>query len=149
MPAPAVKVELGLNLGARDPNAFLLDDPVRGVLDSTQYTLGGDRFFDITDRLMSTSTQRGKSQALDRIDAGNINIVVDNSDRLFDPLYSAGLYFGQLIPGREVRVSCNGYPVIYGFIDDLDIGYQPNNRSVVSIESSDALKTITQITCRL
>lgn len=143
MSAPAVKVELGLNLGARDPNAFLLDDPVRGVLDSTEYTLGGDRFFDITDRLMSTSTTRGKSQALDRIDAGNINIVVDNSDRLFDPLYSAGLYFGQLIPGREVRVSCNGYPVIYGFIDDLDIAYQPNNRSVVSIESSDALKTIT------
>lgn len=143
MPAPAVKVELGLNLGARDPNAFLLNDAVRGVLDSTEYTLGGDRFFDITDRLMSTSTNRGKSQALDRIDAGNINIVVDNSDRLFDPLYSAGLYFGQLIPGREVRVSCNGYPVIYGFIDDLDIAYQPNNRSVVSIESSDALKTIT------
>jgi hypothetical protein len=143
MPAPAVKVELGLNLGARDPNAFLLDDAVRGVLDSTEYTLGGDRFFDITDRLMSASTQRGKSQALDRIDAGNINITLDNSDRLFDPLYSAGLYFGQLIPGREVRVSCNGYPVIYGFIDDLDIGYQPNNRSVVSIESSDALKTIT------
>jgi hypothetical protein len=40
-------------------------------------------------------------------------------------------------------VSCNGYPVIYGFIDDLDIGYQPNNRSIVSIQSSDALKTIT------
>jgi hypothetical protein len=143
MAAPAVKVELGLNLGARDPNSFLLDDPVRGVLDNTEYTLSGDRFFDITDRLMSASTTRGKSQALDRIDAGTIDFVVDNSDRVFDPLYSAGPYFGQLIPGREVRVSCNGYPVIYGFIDDLDIGYQPNNRSIVSIQSSDALKTIT------
>ena len=143
MAAPAVKVELGLNLGARDPSTFLLNDSVRGVLDNTEYTLSGDKFFDITDRLMSASTQRGKSQALDRIDAGNINITLDNSDRLFDPLYFAGFYFGQLIPGREVRVSCNGYPVIYGFIDDLDIGYQPNNRSVVSIESTDALKTIT------
>ena len=143
MAAPAVKVELGLNLGARDPNSFLLNDAVRGVLDNTEYTLSGDRFFDITDRLMSASTTRGKSQALDRIDAGTIDFVVDNSDRVFDPLYSAGPYFGQLIPGREVRVSCNGYPVIYGFIDDLDIGYQPNNRSIVSIQSSDALKTIT------
>jgi hypothetical protein len=26
MPAPAVKVELGLNLGQRDPFAFVLDD---------------------------------------------------------------------------------------------------------------------------
>jgi hypothetical protein len=143
MAAPAVKVELGLNLGARDPDTFLLDDLVRGVLDNTEYTLSGDRFFDITDRLMSASTTRGKSQALDRIDAGTIDIIVDNSDRVFDPLYSAGPYFGQLVPGREVRVSCNGYPVIYGFIDDLDIAYQPNNRSVVSIQSSDALKTIT------
>jgi hypothetical protein len=143
MAAPAVKIELGLNLGARDPNSFLLDDAVRGVLDNTEYTLSGDRFFDISDRLMSASTTRGKSQALDRIDAGTIDFVVDNSDRVFDPLYSAGPYFGQLIPGREVRVSCNGYPVIYGFIDDLDIGYQPNNRSIVSIQSSDALKTIT------
>jgi len=143
MAAPAVKIELGLNLGARDPNSFLLNDAVRGVLDNTEYTLSGDRFFDITDRLMSASTTRGKSQALDRIDAGTIDFVVDNSDRVFDPLYSAGPYFGQLIPGREVRVSCNGYPVIYGFIDDLDIGYQPNNRSIVSIQSSDALKTIT------
>jgi hypothetical protein len=143
MAAPAVKIELGLNLGARDPNSFLLNDAVRGVLDNTEYTLSGDRFFDITDRLMSASTTRGKSQALDRIDAGTIDFVVDNSDRVFDPLYSAGPYFGQLIPGREVRVSCNGYPVIHGFIDDLDIGYQPNNRSIVSIQSSDALKTIT------
>jgi len=143
MAAPAVKVELGLNLGARDPNSFLLNDSVRGVLDNTEYTLSGDRFFDITDRLMSASTTRGKSQALDRIDAGTIDFVVDNSDRVFDPLYSAGPYFGQLIPGREVRVSCNGYPVIYGFIDDLDIAYQPNNRSIVSIQSTDALKTIT------
>ena len=143
MAAPIVKVELGLNLGARDPSTFLLDDATRGVLDNTEYTLSGDRFFEITDRLMSASTQRGKSQALDRIDAGAITLNVDNSDRLFDPLYSAGPYFGQLIPGREVKVSCNGYPVIYGFIDDLDISYQPSNRSVVSIKSSDALKTIT------
>jgi hypothetical protein len=143
MAAPVVKVELGLNLGARDPSTFLLDDATRGVLDNTEYTLSGDRFFEITDRLLSASTQRGKSQALDRIDAGAITLNVDNSDRLFDPLYSAGPYFGQLIPGREVKVSCNGYPVIYGFIDDLDISYQPSNRSVVSIKSSDALKTIT------
>jgi hypothetical protein len=143
MPAPVVKVELGLNLGARDPSTFLLDDPVRGVLDNTEYTLSGDKFFDITNRLMAASTTRGKSEALDRIDAGTIDITVDNSDRVFDPLYSAGPYFGQLIPGREVRVSCNGYPVIYGFIDDLGIAYQPSNRSVVSIQSSDALKTIT------
>lgn len=143
MPAPAVKVELSIDLGNLDDTAFRLDDPIKGELDNTIYKLGGPRLFDITDRLLTASTTRGKSQALDRIDAGTIDITLDNSDRLFDPLYESGFYFGQLIPGREVRVSCNDFPVIYGFIDDIDIAYQPNNRSVVSIQSSDALSNLT------
>ena len=143
MPAPTVKVELGVDLGARDPNTFLLDDATRGVLDNTEFTLSGDRFFDISDRLVSVSTSRGKNQALDRIDAGQLNLVVDNFDRLFDPLYVDGFYFGQLIPGKEIRISCNGFPVIYGYVDDLDIAYEPGNRSVVSFQAADGLSNLT------
>ena len=143
MPEPLVKVELGADLGLRDPNTFILDNATRGVLDNTQFTLSGDRFFDITDRLVSVSTSRGKNQALDRIDAGQLNLVVDNFDRLFDPLYADGFYFGQLIPGKEVRISCNGFPVIYGFVDDLDIAYEPGNRSIVSFQASDGLSNLT------
>jgi hypothetical protein len=143
MPEPVVKVELGANLGARDPNTFLLNDPVRGVLDNTSYTLSGDRFFDVTDRLVSASTSRGKNQALDRIDAGQLNVVFNNFDRLFDPLNPNGFYFGQLIPGKEIRISCNNKPVIYGYVDDLDIAYEPGNRSVVSFQASDGLSNLT------
>jgi hypothetical protein len=144
MPAPVVKVELGADLGARDPNTFILDDATRGVLDNTSFTLSGDRFFDITDRLVSADTSRGKNQALDRIDAGNLTIVVDNFDRLFDPLYANGFYFGQLIPGKEIRISCNGFPVIHATVDDIDIAYEPGNRSVVSFQATDGLSTLTQ-----
>ena len=98
MPAPNVKVELGLDLGTRDPFAFILDNDPRGKLDSTEFTLSGDRFFDITPRLVTTTVRRGKNEALDRIDAGLVSITVDNSDREFDPLYQDGPYFGQLIP---------------------------------------------------
>ncbi len=139
MPAPAVKVELGLNLGNRDPIAFKLDDAIRGVLDNTSYTLSGNRFFDISDRLIATSTARGKNQALDRIDAGTSSIVVDNSDRHFDPLYPDGPYFGQLIPRRSVRITCNGFPVFLGSIDDFDIVYAPSNRSQVRIDVSEEM----------
>jgi hypothetical protein len=143
MPAPAVKVELGANLGQRDLTRFVLNDAVKGKLDNTEYTLGGDRFFDITDRLVSASTSRGKNTALDRIDAGQLNIVLDNYDRLFDPLFVDGTYYSQLIPGKEIRISCNGFPVIYGYVDDLDIAYEPGNRSVVSFQASDALSNLT------
>ena len=144
MPAPVVKVELGADLGARDPLSLVLDSPTRGLLDSASCTLSGDRFFDITDRLISASTSRGKNQALDRIDAGNLNIVVDNFDRLFDPLYANGFYFGQLIPGKEIRISCNDFPVIYGTIDDIDIAYEPGNRSIASFQATDGLSFLTQ-----
>jgi hypothetical protein len=143
MPAPAVKVEFGFDLGQRDPFAFVLDSPTRGVLDGTEYTLGGERYFDITDRLVTTQIRRGKSQALDRIDAGILAVTVDNSDRTFDPLYENGPFFGQLIPRRSVRVSSNNYPVFVGFIDDFDIQYEPGVQSVVRIDASDALSVLT------
>jgi hypothetical protein len=143
MPAPDVSVEFGFDLGQRDPFAFVLDSATRGVLDGTEFTLGGERYFDITDRLVTAQIRRGKSQALDRIDAGVVSVTVDNSDREFDPLYENGPYFGQLIPRRSVRVSSNGLPVFVGFIDDFDIQYEPGVQSVVRIEASDALSVLT------
>jgi hypothetical protein len=142
MPAPDVKVELGLNLGQGDPFSFQLDSPTRGLLDNTDFTLGGERFFDITDRLITCTVRRGKSQGLDRIDAGVVAVTVDNSDRQFDPLYEAGPYFGQLVPRRSVRISSNDEPVFRGFIDDFDIQYEPGVQSVVRIDASDAFSVL-------
>ena len=142
MAAPSIKVELGLDLGNRDPNGFMLDNATRGVLDNTSFTLGGDRFFDISPRLVTTTVRRGKNNALDRIDAGIVTITVDNSDREFDPLYEAGPYYTQLVPRRAVRVSANDYPVFAGFIDDFDIQYEPGKQSVVQIQVSDALSVL-------
>ena len=143
MPAPDVSVEFGFDLGQRDPFAFVLDSATRGVLDGTEFTLGGERYFDITDRLVTAQVRRGKSQALDRIDAGVVSVTVDNSDRVFDPLYENGPFFGQLIPRRSVRVTSNGLPVFVGFIDDFDIQYEPGVQSVVRIDASDALSVLT------
>jgi hypothetical protein len=140
--SPAVKFELGLDLGQRDPFAFVLDDATRGVLDGTSFTLGGERLFDISDRLVTCSVNRGKNNALDRIDAGVASITVDNSDRRFDPLYVDGPYFGQLIPRRSVIISSNELPVFRGFIDDFDIQYEPGKQSVVRIDSSDAFSVL-------
>jgi hypothetical protein len=141
--APAVKLELGLDLGQRDPFAFVLNNATRGVLDGTEFTLGGERLFDITDRLVTCSIRRGKNEALDRIDAGVVSITVDNSDRRFDPLYVDGPYYGQLVPRRTVIISSNDYPVFVGFIDDFDIQYEPGKQSVVQISVSDAFSVLT------
>lgn len=143
MPAPSVKVELGLNLGQADPLSFTLDSGTRGLLDNTSFTLGGERFFDVTDRLLKVSVTRGKNSTLDRIDAGQTNAAFDNSDRTFDPLYVNGPYYGQLIPRRALRVSANNKPVFLGSIDDLDITYEPGNRSTTTFNAADAFSVLT------
>ena len=143
MPAPAIKVELGLDLGDNSPQGFTLDDAVRGVLDNTNFILGGELFYDISNRLASVSVKRGKSQALDRIDAAIADISLNNNDREFDPLYPDSLYFGFLVPRKKVRISANDKPVFFGFIEDLDLNYLPENRSTVSISVSDALSQFT------
>ena len=134
----APKVEIGFDLGANTPTGFKLDDATRGVLDNPTFILAGELFYDISSRVQSVSTRRGKSEALDRIDAGISSIVLDNNDRLFDPLYEAGLYYGQLVPRRQVRVSANDEAVFYGYIEDFDLEYLPGNRAAVRIDVADA-----------
>jgi len=143
MPASSVKVELGLDLGDRSPQGFKLDDATKGVLDGTSFVLAGELFYDISDRLSAVSVRRGKSQALDRIDAGIASITVNNNDRLFDPLYEGSLYFGVLVPRKRVRITANDKPVFFGFIEDLDLNYLPENRSTVLFEVADGLSLLT------
>lgn len=62
---------------------------------------------DVTDYVMSepgAGGQRGRSSELDDMRAGTFNFTLDNSDRRFDPTYTAGPYFGDLKPGVPVKV---------------------------------------------
>jgi hypothetical protein len=78
------------------------------------------------------------------MDAGTLSLQVDNSNRLFDPMYADGTFFGQLIPGKEIRINCNEIAVIWGFVDDLNISYEPGNTSTVTFQATDALGALTR-----
>ncbi len=64
MAIPATTVEIGFDLSALGGPFFILDDPVQGVLDNTEYTLGGTLFYDVTEYVRSVSVRRGKSRQL-------------------------------------------------------------------------------------
>lgn len=133
-----IRVEIGFDLGPNTPVGFTLDDPIKGVLDNTEFILAGTLFYDISNRVQSVSTRRGKSEALDRVDAGLSSITLNNTDRLFDPLFEEGLYYGQLVPRRELRVLANDEPVFFGFVEDFDLDYAPGNRATVRVDVADA-----------
>jgi len=127
----ATVVELGVVRG------FILDDPVDGVLDTSE--LGGTKYEDITSFVREISIARGKNRDLDRYSAGTMNIELNNELRTFDPQYTAGPYFGDIIPRREIRVTTDGERQFTGVVDDWNLRYTPSNESLAEIVASDDL----------
>jgi hypothetical protein len=137
---PANTVEIGFDVsGSPDAPFVTLNDPVKGLLGSTEYVLGGTLFYDVTDKVLNYSISRGKSRQLDRYQAGQVTVNLDNTDRTFDPLYADSPYKGQIIPRRPVRVTSNGVVQVFASIDDWDLSYEARGRSIATAKASDGL----------
>jgi hypothetical protein len=134
----SVTVELGLS------KAFTLDDPVAGVIGSTEFTIGGLLFTDITSRVTGLSLSRGKNRDLDRFNAGVLSVTVNNEDRAFDPLYTSSPFYGDIVPRRDVRVLANGTAQYVGKILDWNFDFQPNGRQSASLEAADGFTFLAQ-----
>jgi hypothetical protein len=138
MAIPRPTVEIGFDLVGANANLLTLDNPVKGKLDDPAYPLGGQIFYDVTDKVKSIATRRGKNRQLDEFDGGLANVVFDNNDRTFDPEYVNSPYYGQIIPKRAIRIFSGGNPVFQGVIDDWNLNYDPGGFSEASAAASDA-----------
>jgi hypothetical protein len=137
MPAVTEKVELGFDENGPG-NFFILDDSVQGVLDSTAYVLGGGSFFyDVSAYVTSISVNRGKSRALDRYQAGVVNVTFNNRNRFFDPTFVASPFYGQIVPRRDVRITANNELVFLGTTEDWNLDYAPNGDSTATVSAAD------------
>ena len=137
MALPTKTVEIGFDLSSLGGPFFTLDDAVSGVLDNTEFTLGGTIFYDVTDYVISINTVRGRNRELDKYNAGNLEVIFDNTTRVFDPLYESSPYYGQIVPHREIRVQSNGTAVFYGLIDDWNLNYTPSGDNQAIALASD------------
>ena len=138
MAVPQPKVEIGFDIVGANAPFFTLDDPVKGVLDNTSFPLSGSIFYDVTNKVKSISTRRGKNRQLDEFDAGLANVVLDNNQRIFDPEYPDSPYAGQIIPKRSIRISSGGKRIFTGVIDDWNLLYTPGGDSEAQAAASDA-----------
>jgi hypothetical protein len=138
MGVPRPTVQIGFDLVGANANLLTLDNPVKGKLNTPAYPLGGQIFYDVTDKVKSIATRRGKNRQLDEFDGGLANVVFDNNDRTFDPEYVNSPYYGQIIPKRAIRIFSGGQPRFQGVIDDWNLAYDPGGNSEASAASSDA-----------
>ncbi len=138
--APAI-VEIEFTQSSATDN-FVLNDPVRGVLNNTTYKLGGAVWTDVTPYARQTSITRGKNQALSRYNAGTMSVVLDNSTAIFDPTIPAGTtgypYAGQIVPGKRIRVTVGTERQFLGVVQDWDLEYPLGGVPTATARAADA-----------
>lgn len=138
-----LKVEIGFTGAGSNPPFFTLDDATKGVLDNTQYVLGGgEGLVDVSEYVRSVGITRGKSRELDRYEAGQATIEFNNSSRAFDPTFVAGPFYGQIVPKRRIRVTLDNIVQFDGIVDDWNLDFDPGGFSVASCNAFDGFSTI-------
>jgi len=146
LPVLNYKVEIGFEKLTSLGSFFTLDDATKGVLNNATYTLGGGGFFyDVTSYIKEFSVSRGKSRELDRYTAGGASVVFDNTQRVFDPTYTASPFYGEIVPRRKLRISVEGLYVFVGVIDDWNLAYSPGGRSEAEANAVDAFSVLSNL----
>jgi hypothetical protein len=124
----ATNVEVGTVRG------FTLDDPVRGVLDNTEWTLAGVVFIDITECVANVSIKRGKNRDLDKYSAGTLGVSLHNEDRFFDPVVGTAI---DTVPRVALRVTVDGTAQFTGTANDWAYSYDTSGASKVDLTGVD------------
>jgi hypothetical protein len=136
-------VELGVDLAANGIGEwFTLDDTTKGELDNATYLLAGEVLIDITRYARSIQTQRGRSAELEKFVTGTAAVVLDNRDRLFDPLITGAPLSGNIVPRKQVRILYKGDPVFTGNVDDWDYDYTRDKDATAVMKAIDGFQYI-------
>lgn len=75
---------------------------------------------DVSGYVRTVDTNYGRSHELDTISAGTATLTFDNRDGRFDPTYTSGTYYPNILPMKQIRIRATynsvTYPVWRGFI---------------------------------
>ena len=138
-------VLLAIDLSANGiGNWFTLDDATKGVLNNATFKLAGESLVDITGWVRSISVERGRSRVLEKFTSGSANLVLDNRERLFDPLMTSSPFFGAIVPRKQIVISKNDQPVYLGNVQDWDFSYQVSGDNTAIAKAGDGFAYLAQ-----
>lgn len=137
MATPTPTVEIGF-IGPAFDNAFTLDDPVKGKLDSTDFVLSGTEILaDLTSRCVSFTTRRGRNDWTQPFSPGVAHLLFRNTDGALDPLNTSSVYYPGITVGRTVTIKCNGHLIYSGLVEDINLGYDTSGDAWVTVVAED------------
>ena len=104
---------------------------------------------EVTSSVRSMSIDRGRSDDWDTF-SGSATVVLNNLQRLYDPFYTSGTYYGKLLPRRQIKIeatySAVTYPVFRGFIDGWPPSWTDAGKdSTVTLSCYDAMALLAQV----
>jgi hypothetical protein len=104
---------------------------------------------DITNKVRAGSIRVGRSNELDQISAGVLNLTLDNRVRTFDPFYASGPYYGKLTTRKQIRViatySGTDYPLFRGHVSAWPLTPDTSTDMVCQIEAYDWLSYLSTV----
>ena len=102
------------------------------------------QWVEVTQYVRDINVRRGRGNDLQQFPSGSATLTLDNRTRLFDPFNTAGTYYGNLKPRRQIKIVGQWagvtYPIFRGFIAGWPVGYSDGGKdSTVQIDCFDAL----------
>jgi hypothetical protein len=139
--ADGVEITVGVGFSTTAGNNTV---PIGSTLSSITYT-------DVSTYVRSVQIKRGRSSELDDFTTGSCQIMFSNEDRRFDPENSAGPYYGELTPGRPIRIQAtapggSAQTIFQGYVDQWDQQYTNPSDAIAVVTASDAFKVLNLIT---
>lgn len=134
MPAPQIRVFVDFDSDtAFEINPLILDSITEGIIGTN--TLGsGVLPIEITDLVESVSIRRGRNRITGKFEFGSANVQLYDQNGNWNPANTAGLYYGNLVPLRQIIIyatyASNNYFLFSGFIQSYDTGFWRGNEDV-------------------
>lgn len=134
-------------------DAFTLDDPVKGLLDSTEFVLDGTtEFASVIDGATGISVFRGRRDIGDQFTAGTMSFDLNDTftGGIFNPFDTQSPYYdtAQAVPGlapmRKVVLSREGEELFNGYIVDYSYNFNLGGLDTVSVTCADDFYLLSQ-----
>ena len=129
-----------------DLNSFRLDDPAKGVLNNTEYTLGPNvTFADITPFVLGVSYNRGRRTPYDQFGAGTMSFILNDTlaGGILNPYDENSPYYDPnsnvpgIAPMRRVKVLRETTELFNGVVETYNYEYNLDRQNLVTVNCID------------
>ena len=137
-------------------DAFTLDDPLRGLLDSTEFVLDGTtEFASVLESTTNIAVKRGRRDIGDQFSAGTITFNITDVDGIFNPFDENSPYYNTpdsqpgLAPMREMKLirydSTNNPELLFsGYVVNYDYNFGLGELDSVTVYGADQFYLLAQ-----